>query len=190
MAVLSQAGAIKGHPSADVAVVRIADFVKSDADKDRPGTQTMQPLPGASIRTMAPSGFLGVAVKATRKYEDVLVANDVLLFGYPTSLGIQEVPQLDPMRPLLRRGIVAGLNPSSKSIVVDCPSYPGNSGGPVVEADRTAFAATFNIIGVVREFVPFAEKSVNYPINYQNVTISNSGYTMVTPMDFVLELVK
>ena len=120
----------------------------------------------------------------------MLVANDVLLFGYPTSLGIQGSPQLDNLRPLLRRGIVAGLNPRVQSIIIDCPSYPGNSGGPVVEADRETFRATFSVIGVVSEFVPFAEKSVNYPIPYQNVNISNSGYTIVTPMDFVLELVK
>ena len=129
-------------------------------------------------------------MEAVKKYDDVLVANELFLFGYPTSLGIQGSPQLDSQRPLLRRGIVAGLNPSGKSIIIDCPSYPGNSGGPVVEADRTAFNATFKVIGVVSQFVPFEEKSISYPITYQNVNISNSGYTIVTPMDFVLELVK
>jgi hypothetical protein len=143
-----------------------------------------------TILTAAPSGILGVARNAVKKYADVLVANEVLVFGYPTSLGIEGSPQLDPLRPLLRRGIVAGLNPNKKSIIIDCPSYPGNSGGPVVEADRETFKATFNVIGVVSEFVPFAEKSVNYPIQYQSVSISNSGYTIVTPMDYVLDLVK
>jgi hypothetical protein len=190
MAALWQAGEIKGHPTADVAVVRISDFVKSAPDKDHPGAQATRFIPGIAVRTAAPSGFLGVDIKALRKYEEVLVANNVLLFGYPTSLGIPELPQLDPLRPLLRSGIVAGLNPNGKSIIIDCPSYPGNSGGPVVEADRTAFSATFNVIGVVSQFVPFEEKSINYPIAYQNVNISNSGYTIVTPMDFVLELVK
>lgn len=189
MGVLLAAGQAKGHPTADVAVIRIGDIVTSAADKE-PVTRTVQFIAGVLARTIAPSGILGVDIGNLKKYDDVLVANEVLLFGYPTSLGIRESLQLDPFKPLLRRGIIAGLNPSAKSIVIDCPSYPGNSGGPVVEADRSPFSATFKVIGVVSQFVPFEERSVNYPITYQNVTISNSGYTMVTPMDFVLELVK
>jgi hypothetical protein len=190
MAALSRAGEIKGHPVADVGVVRIADVVTNAPDKDHPGGRTIKPIDGVTARTIVASGILGVGTKATKKYDEVLVANEVLLFGYPTSLGIQGSPQVDPLRPLLRRGIVAGLNPTAKSIVIDCPSYPGNSGGPVVEADRAAFGATFNVIGVVSQFVPFEEKSINYPITYQNIKVSNSGYTIVVPMDFVLELVK
>ena len=190
MAALSQSGEIKGHPVADVAVVRIADVLISAPDKDHPGAQTLRPISGVTASTMTSSGLLSLGMDAIKKYDDVLVANEVLLFGYPTSLGIRESLQLDPLRPLLRRGIVAGLNPNAKSIIIDCPSYPGNSGGPVVEADRSTFGAKFNAIGVVSQFVPFEEKSVNYPITYQNVNIRNSGYTVVTPMDFVLELVK
>jgi Trypsin-like peptidase domain len=187
---LFQAGEIKVHPVADVAVIHIADVVPGPPDKDHPGAQILKSVPGVMARTLATSGLLGVGIDAIKKYDDVLVANDVLLFGYPTSLGMKESPQLDPQRPLLRRGIVAGLNPSGKSIIIDCPSYPGNSGGPVVEIDREGLGAHFTVIGVVSQFVPFEEKSINYPISYQNVNISNSGYTIVMPMDFVLELVK
>ena len=49
---------------------------------------------------------------------DVLVANEVYLFGNPSSLGIQEIPQLDPFRPLLRKGIVAALNDKSHSFSI------------------------------------------------------------------------
>lgn len=159
-AVLSQSGEITGHPVADVAVVRIGDIVANPTDKD-PGTKSIRFLRGVTAPTASASGVLGVAMEAIKKFDDVLIANEVLLFGYPTSLGIEGTQQLDPQRPLLRRGIVAGLNPIGKSIIIDCPSYPGNSGGPVVEADRTTFNATFNVIGVVSQFVPFEEKSIN-----------------------------
>jgi hypothetical protein len=183
---LSAAAQIKPHPTADVAVIRIASLTTTGEK----GLQNSQTLSGVTVRSMVSNGLLGVGLSAIKKYQDVLIANEVLLFGYPTSLGMQEFPQLDPWRPLLRRGIIAGLNPSRKSIVVDCPSYPGNSGGPVVEVDHETFQTKVNVIGVVSEFVPFAEKSVNFPIQYQNTTISNSGYTIVTPMDSVLELLK
>jgi hypothetical protein len=189
MGVLWQAGDIKAHLTADVAVVHIADIVTSPPDKG-PDPHILRPIPGVMFRTAVAGGLLLVAMDTIKNYAEVLVANEVLLYGYPTSLGIRESPQLDPLRPLLRRGIVAGLNPSGKSIIIDCPSYPGNSGGPVVEADRAPFSASFKVIGVVSQFVPFEEKSINYPIGYQNISISNSGYTTVTPMDFVLELVK
>jgi hypothetical protein len=191
MMALSQKGEIKGHSVADVAVVHISDIVTVPTDNS-PSGQFLQFIGGVTGSTTTKSGVLGVAMDAIKKYDEVLVANEVLLFGYPTSLGIEGTPQLDPQRPLLRRGIVAGLNPNRKSIIIDCPSYPGNSGGPVVEADPLdfQFQTKFMVIGVVSEFVPFEEKSINYPIPYQNVNISNSGYTIVTPMDFVLELVK
>ena len=189
LAALSQAGQINPHPTADVAVVRIATLETKSPNKGS-AFGILQFLAGVTIRSAVASGIVGLGTDTIKKYDEVLVANDVLLFGYPTSLGIQESPQLDPQRPLLRRGIVAGLNPNAKSIIIDCPSYPGNSGGPVVEVDHTGFQTTIKVIGVVSQFVPFAERSMNYPIQYQNVNISNSGYTIVTPMDFVLELVK
>ncbi|MGA9882942.1 MAG: trypsin-like peptidase domain-containing protein [Candidatus Acidiferrales bacterium] len=194
MTKLSEDGEVKLHPTADVAVVHIGDTAENvqggtTASKGPPNSGTFHTIPGVVVRNAAPGGLLSLSIDTIKKYSDVLVANEVLLFGYPTSLGIQGSPQLDPSRPLLRSGIIAGLNPASKSIIIDCPSYPGNSGGPVVEIDRSAFTAKSNVIGVVSQFVPFEEKSLNYPIPYQNVSISNSGYTIVTPMDYVLELV-
>ena len=112
------------------------------------------------------------------------------VFGYPTSLGIKEIPQIDPLRPLLRFGIIAGTNPARKSIILDCPSYPGNSGGPVLEVEEVDLVnRRFRVIGVVSQFVPFAETWVNKTHHYQNLTISNSGYTVAVSMDPVLDLI-
>lgn len=190
LASLLQAGDIKWHDTADVAVIRVAELTVTAPDPGHPGMRAVHPIAGVSVQSFVANGILGVGMDSIKKYGDVLVANDVLLFGYPTSLGIQVLPQLDPLRPLLRSGIVAGLNPTTRTVIVDCPSYPGNSGGPVVEVDRSTFESSFEVIGVVSQFVPFAETSITYPIGYTNTNISNSGYTIVTPMDFVLQLVQ
>lgn len=42
--------------------------------------------------------------------KDVPVGTEVHIFGYLTSLGIKEIPQLELTKPLLRRGIFAGKN--------------------------------------------------------------------------------
>jgi hypothetical protein len=89
-----------------------------------------------------------------KKIEDVSIGNDIFIFGYPTSLGIETHPQIDKRKPLLRKEIIAGKNINSKTIILDAPIYKGNSGGPVVEVDQVSLTKTkFPIIGVVTEFM-------------------------------------
>jgi hypothetical protein len=92
---------------------------------------------------------------------------------------------------LLRKGIIAGKNPSRRTIILDCPSYYGNSGGPVVQAERLGLGKTeFKIIGIVSQFVPFKETWVNVTHKMSHWEISNSGYTVVMPIDLVLDLIR
>jgi hypothetical protein len=85
---------------------------------------------------------------------------------------------------------VAGTNPARKTIILDCPSYPGNSGGPVLEVEKIdPINLRFHVIGVVIQFVPFAETMVNLKSDSKSLAISNSGYTVAVSMDPVLELI-
>jgi V8-like Glu-specific endopeptidase len=179
---LKQNGEIKRHADRDVAVIRIGIENKS-------GQRTLNATNGISLRQMAKSGILGVAESTVKRYADVLTANQVFIFGYPTLLGLKEIPQIDYLRPLLRSGIVAGTNDQRKALIIDCPAYGGNSGGPVLEIEQEDRGRRMWIIGVVSQFVPAVEKWVNVPHGYTNTNFYNSGYTVATPMDFVLELV-
>jgi hypothetical protein len=179
LAVLKKAGHIKPHPAADVVVVRIAKMGDSSNDKRR-----LSALPGVEFKESATGGIVGTDLKMLKEFKDVLVGNETILFGYPSSLGIPNIPQIDYFRPLLRRGMVAGLNRQNKSIILDCPSYPGNSGGPAIELDPEGLSTRFRVIGVVSQFVPWVNSALG------NTTVSNSGHSVVTPMDFVLELFK
>jgi V8-like Glu-specific endopeptidase len=174
---------IRQHSTEDVATIHVGD---STADT-KPGTWHFRFTPGVSLIESA--GFLSVNLKAVKHFNDVLTANTVYVFGYPTSIGMKEVPQIDPLRPLLRFGIIAGTNPDRKTIILDCASYPGNSGGPVLEVEEIDDGRSFQVIGVVSQFVPFAETWVNITHKYKNLTISNSGYTVAVSMDPVLELI-
>lgn len=167
---------IKQHPSQDVAVVKLFS-------KDPNSTNMVTALPGITIHTVARDGILGVGLENVGKFDDVLIGNDVMLLGYPTSLGLQNMPQIDLHRPLLRKGIVAGLNVQTHSIILDCPAYFGNSGGPVVEVDEIGFGKKTRIIGVMNQYVPYADGGKTFLI------MANSGYSIATPMDYVLELI-
>lgn len=164
------------HGTMDVAVVRL--FTNTAANQ-------IAALPGVLIQQHATAGFLGVGLDNVKRFDEVLVGNEVILFGYPTSLGLQPMAQIDPLRPLLRKGIVAGQNFAKHSIILDCPAYPGNSGGPVIEIDEQGpFQRRYRMIGVVDQYVPYADSSRTLTI------MANSGYSVIVPMDFVLELVR
>ena len=177
---------IRRHSTEDVAIVTMGN-VEKKADND---LSSIIPVSGVSFKESTPSGFLSVGIETVKRFGDVLTANFIYVFGYPRSLGIEDLPQLDPVRPLLRFGIIAGTNPARRTIILDCPSYPGNSGGPVLEVEEEGVTGRrFRVIGVVTEFVPFVETWENKTHNYKNLTISNSGYTVAVSMDPVLELI-
>ena len=167
---------IKPHPSEDIAVLELFS-VRS--------AQSLSALSGVTVKQSAAQGLLGANLGVLRKFDQVLVGNEIVVMGYPTSLGLRAMPQIDSRRPLLRKGIVAGQNTEKRSIILDCPSYPGNSGGPALEVDTDGpFSRRYSIIGVIREFVPYADGGKTFTIT------ANSGYSVATPLDFVLELIK
>ena len=176
---LNVAGQAVAHSTADVAVVRIGTVHDT----------AVTPLPGVTVATVAPSGILGVAEQSVRTFSDVLVANEVFIFGYPTSIGLKNVPQIDYERPLLRKGIIAGKNEGLKTLILDCPVYWGNSGGPVLEVESQGLTKRFKVVGVVSQLIPLVETWKNETQGYQNIDVSNSGYSVASPMDPVMELV-
>ena len=119
--------------TADV-LVMIVGTVPAMPSSTQP--QLMSPVPGVSFAEVAPLGTVGVSREGIKTLDEVIVGNDVIMYGYPTSLGLEKIAQIDPLRPLLRKGIVAGKNIQRSSLVLDCPAYFGNSGGPVFEIER------------------------------------------------------
>jgi hypothetical protein len=181
LAKLNSDGNIKSHSGADIAIVKIANV-------NRQGAAAL--LAGVSAISSAPSGILGVAEANIKRFAEVLIANEVFIFGYPTSLGLKAIAQLDYAKPLLRRGIVAGKNDGLQTLVLDCPVYWGNSGGPVLEVETVDLTTKrFSVVGVVSQFVPLVETWRNQTHGYENLDVSNSGYSVATPMDPVMELV-
>jgi hypothetical protein len=208
-AILQKTGRLKPHPSQDVVVVQLFNAV-SQRNTPTPSQQstpapaqagssqaaevsrTLFPLAGVEVISFSQSGILGADAKMLRTFDKVLVGNEAMVFGYPNSLGLQQFPQLDPNRPLLRKGIIAGTNPAKKSIILDCSVYFGNSGDPVLEMDRGASNTQLTIIGIVDQYVPFTQSAGSEtPTMASAMQVqSNSGYSIVVPIDFVLELVK
>lgn len=123
-------------------------------------------------------------------FDEVKISNEIFVSGYPTSLGIKESQQFDVNKPLLRRGIVANIYQNAKTIILDCPVYGGNSGGPVVQTTLVDGLLKVKIIGVISQFIPFVQQWKNDRDKLVHLEYLNSGYSVASSMDYVIELTK
>ena len=179
---LKASGDVKAHQSQDVVVVKLAT---ADSPAQSGGGRNVSWRPGVTEKQQsAEAGAVGVPLEGVKTFDQVLVGNDAIIYGYPVSLGIPTNQQFDSLRPLLRKALIAGQDMQKQSIIIDGPVYKGNSGGAVFEIEPDGLQYHLWLIGILTEFVPLVEGTDDFAIQF------NSGYSIAKPMDFVLELIK
>jgi S1-C subfamily serine protease len=168
----------------DVAVVRLGT-VTSDG---------MNTTPGVVVTDRSKGGIIVAPFDYLTRYTAVDISSQIFMLGYP-SIGVTGAAQIDRTRPLVRSGIVAGVNAALKTIIIDAPVNHGNSGGPVVQLSRTN---RLRIIGIATQFVPVPEDVL--PLNPGNASdspgsssrpllaLANSGYGVVASADAIIDL--
>jgi hypothetical protein len=124
---------------------------------------------------------------ATRLLDEIGIGNDVFLIGYPTSLFFQNIKYFDITKPLLRKGVIAGLHLRENTFIIDCPAYYGNSGAPIIEVCEDE---VFRVIGLVSKYVPFVVEWRNSREAVTNTEYLNSGYSVCVPMNSIHTLIK
>ncbi len=94
--------------------------------------------PGIDIRTI---GF-----DRCLEQKDLLPSMPCLTAGQPYGL-----PGVDPTKPtpLILDGIIAGLEPAQRRVFVSVPTFPGNSGGPII-----AYRTPWNTAGGMNVGIP------------------------------------
>jgi V8-like Glu-specific endopeptidase len=142
-------------------------------------------LPYVSVVQSGAPGTFPVPLRFTQNLTEVALGDPVFLAGYPTSLGMKDQDYYDFSRPLLRSGVIAGKNAKKRTFVIDCPSYPGNSGSPVVARLKNG---NYRVVGVVSQYIPFETRWYSNRERIFNTEISNSGYTVCVAMEAVSEL--
>jgi len=108
----------------------------------------------------------------------ITIGNQVFVFGYPRSVGLISRIQYDETKPLVRQGIIASKNTSNNTFIIDAVTFPGNSGGPVIQQYNLG---GFGLIGLISETIPY---SPNGGFS------GNSGFTVVEPISELLKLIK
>lgn len=151
LGVLSNSNEVRAAVDRDIALVRLQEHNPANRDqiRDLPGFQWVSKDRGWNV---IPGDQVLVR-------EAAVPGADVFMFGYPTSLTAGIANLFDPTTPLIRKGIVSELSTRSAAIVIDCPAYFGNSGGPVIQVTKADFISThFHLIGIVSGFIPFREE--------------------------------
>jgi len=100
--------------------------------------------------------------------------------------------------PLVGEGVLSGKSKKHENLIISSPVFYGNSGGAVLykrmnlkRNDSTiSIEFSFHVIGVVSSFIPFVFKDKSKILNRENYDVSNSGYTVVVPLKFALELIE
>ena len=157
----------------DVAVFSIAFNVKNE----------LHYLPFVSKISQTSTRLNVVSSEDAKMIGDLQTLDDILIAGYPKSLTLTNTFDFD--RPLLRKGIIAGIDQKTKRIIADCAVYQGNSGGFVVTF--SPYSGQIKLIGLVSEFVPFQDRFRSESYGYSNTNIYNSGYSVIIPYDFIQE---
>src|SRR5512138_1468649 len=186
----------------NVTQLQDAQRLRTDAVRDvavlRLGSQAAEGVnttPGVVITDRSKAGIIVAPFDYLTRYADVDISSQIFMLGYP-SIGVTGAAQIDRARPLVRGGIVAGLNEALKTIIIDAPVNHGNSGGPVVQLSRTN---RLRIIGIATQFVPVPEDVL--PLNPANaadssatssrtlLAVGNSGYGVVASADAIIDLI-
>jgi len=136
------------------------------------------------------SNIVALPEEAIKKYENSLVGNEVFVMGFPVSIGNPKDNQINYEKPLLKKGIVAGKNDIKRTIIIDSAIHFGNSGGLVIEVEKVMGGTNHSGIGIISEYVPFIDILESKKYGYNNVSIENSGYSVVVPIDTIEKLIK
>jgi hypothetical protein len=168
---------VRLHSNHDVALVRVGQYFEAgDVSRSSPG-----------VGEKNPGRAWAIPKEIVVRYGNVYLGNDAFVIGYPISVG--NPGQLSPDRPLLRKGCISGKNPAKQTLILDAAAYKGNSGGPAFQFEMDITQRKVKLIGIVSQFVQINDlKTSSLYGAVTQLDISNSGYTIIEPMDYLLEL--
>ncbi len=177
---LEKHGNILTHDDQDVTVIRFALTT---------GELSAQVFKGITINSRQKDKVCTIPGTSIATVDKVKISCETYVLGYPSAIGLEDLPQIDFERPLVKRGSVAGINFDKKTIILDCDIYKGNSGGPVLQGYQSGIGHyKMELIGMIVEFVPI-ENQLETTENISGVTTVNSGYSIALSVDIIQETI-
>lgn len=123
--------------------------------------------------------------------DNLCEGDPIFILGFPLGL-VDNVENL----PVIRGGTLARLKDCkakrTKYFLVDCQTFPGNSGGPVLnKPEMFALAGTTPIptcylIGIVKGYIPYRDVAISLQTRREKIVFEeNSGLSIVFPVDCI-----
>ena len=173
------------HKESDVCVVYLGNIRKPKGE-DAPQIKTTLAKGVECLQKGKTPAVIANSEKICKVLNEVNISNDIFIYGYPTSLGLNHNRDFDFTKPLLRKGIVSNIDLKKGVIILDCKTDYGNSGGPVIEVDRNN---NHKLIGVVSKFLTYKNEWLNARDKTSHVENINAGYTVAVSIEKVFEII-
>jgi hypothetical protein len=182
LGILQAKGLVKHHAYRDIAVICIGRQMPGGVLFDD-AIQFQKNPTNAVIVTY-------LADEICRLFDDVSVGNDTYVLGYPISLLKPTAVEIDFSHALVRKGVISQKNQFTRKIIVDSAVFGGNSGGPVLIVEHPNNGQiVFKLVGIVTQYVPIETMVDLTPAMTNSASVNvNSGYGIVEPIDFALEI--
>lgn len=182
---LQGARRIRVHTFHDIAAIEIGHWATNLPDL------MLQLSPGVRDVSGNPEGTpLACAAPNVRPLNDITAGTRCFLVGYATSLSAQENFRagVDPSLPWARMGRIMVVNYQQGTLWVRSRVFPGDSGGPVFEAEAGSIDPwRGRFIGVISEYME-ATGLGNSDEEDPAEAFWDQGYTVVESADSLMEL--
>jgi len=130
-----------------------------------------------------PASTVGIPESSLRGVHTLFAGQPVFHYGY--ELG----KALDGVRPLLRSGVIAGVDTVNGLVVIDAQSFPGSSGSPVFLNPTEPLNAGKVFVGVISGYLPYEKRlRSDQTGEIEMVQNENSGLAVIMAADRVWEL--
>lgn len=127
--------------------------------------------------------FASLPTEFYAEFETLYAGLNVKFYGFPLGMTVNR------WNPLVRSGIIAGTDSSSRTIYLDAQAFGGSSGSPVfvdiMASWSTEYAKKYPskyLIGIISGYKPFIKQLINTQTNrVEMVQTENSGLAIVMP---------
>lgn len=128
--------------------------------------------------------------------EGLFEGDFVYVLGYP-----MELVNINRPTTIVRSGVIARIRDIfegyEKSFLIDVPTYPGNSGSPVIFKpeiaciEGTKCIKDAYLIGIINSHISYVDVAISIQTQRPRVTFEeNSGLTNVFPVDLIMETIE
>ncbi len=126
-------------------------------------------------------------------FDSLRLTQNLLFFGFPLGIGAEKRPA-----PVVRSGMLAYLNGSDRTFLMDGQAFGGSSGSPVITTGASMCGVpvshTWLLAGIVAAFrgSPIRYKTLiqDAASKKDSIPFENSGLTIVHSTDLIIETIK